>query len=249
MSGVYFERLKRQKQERTWYFAFFKSSQYSLPAWMRWCMRDNYTHVLAFSQVDNYVQVVDPVQCNIEVSIRIHPLGREHFLHADFIALDFMVRGADVVKIVYDVDATPTSHTLPNFFPGCVTIAKGLLGISEWIFTPWQFYQWLLENRGELLTEERLDMLYEAWFGHRLTPDERCNIFRQLRRNSPMVSRHNNAAKQQEQLLMQEQQRAQKQANVLAAENKRKSDAAYRQRLGRSSLINTSELGVQDTLG
>ena len=61
--------------------------------------------------------------------------------------------------------------------------------------------------------------------------------------------KNNNAAKDQAKRLEKERQAAQAEASRLQAENQRKADADYRRRLGRSSLIATSELGVQDQLG
>ena len=57
------------------------------------------------------------------------------------------------------------------------------------------------------------------------------------------------AMKEQSRRLQEERNRAQREADKLKAENKRKSDADYRRRLGRSSLISGSELGVSDKLG
>ena len=152
---------------------------------MEFCLRGNYNHVLAFCQSGPVVQVINPLGSHTEVSLRVHPQGIDYHLDAEFIAMDFTYFGADVVKLVWPVDASLTSHSLTNFFPGCVTMAKGLLGISEWVFTPWQFKQWLSENGGELLTEKRLAELETEWFGRELTQQEHANIFRQLRRNNP----------------------------------------------------------------
>jgi hypothetical protein len=173
--------LKAKTELKTWYFAFFKNPRQRLPAWIKFCMRENYSHVLAFSQIHNFVQVLDPVHSHLDVSLRIHPSGCHLPMPVDFIALDFALHGAEVVKITYPVDRTPTTITFTNLFPGCVTIAKGLLGISEWVFTPWQFHQWLLENGGELLTKEKQDLLLDQLVGCHLTSDERQNIFKYLK--------------------------------------------------------------------
>jgi hypothetical protein len=49
--------------------------------------------------------------------------------------------------------------------------------------------------------------------------------------------------------LKQQQEEAAAQAATTAAENQRLADANYRRRMGQTSLIATSELGVQDKLG
>lgn len=49
--------------------------------------------------------------------------------------------------------------------------------------------------------------------------------------------------------LKKEQERADKEAAALRAEREREADALRRRKLGRSSLIKTSELGVTDELG
>lgn len=211
-------------------------------------MRGNYTHVAAFSQIGNFVQVIDPIASKIEVQLRVHPLGPEAVLSADIIAIDFIAHGATVIKIDYDVDETLTSHHITNFFPGCVTICKGLLGVAEWVFTPWQFKQWLMDNGGELLDKDKQAQILAADIGRSLSETEQKEVFALLRKGSVMPKK-NNAAQQQQQRLSVQEQQAQQDAANLAAENKRKTDANQRALLGRTSLIRTSELGVNQTLG
>lgn len=217
---------------------------------MRYCVRHNFTHVVCFSQVDNYVQVIDPTVSCIEVSLRIHPAGCHLSLPVEFIALDFAAHGAEVVEIVYPVDKTHTLYRLTNFWPGCVTIAKGLLGIAEWVFTPYQFYRWLLENGGEVLTQEKQDALIDTLVGCHLTEEQRKNIFQQLR-GSEIMGGDGKAAKQQKQLIEQQRQQlaqaqaeAQKNAAQIDSQNKAQEDLRRRKLLGRTSLIGTTELGV-----
>jgi len=216
---------------------------------MEWLMRGNFTHVVAFAQVGNFVQVLDPIASRIEVQLRVHPLGCHQPLPADIVAIDFIAHGAEVVKISYPVDETLTSHDITNFFPGCVTICKGLLGVAEWVFTPWQFYQWLLGNGGEPLDKVRQDRILDQFEGCHLSEAERKNIFAILRKG-PVMPKENKAAKEQQKRLKQEEEAATKEANKLKTENKRKSDALQRQLLGRTSLIKSgSELGVTQQLG
>ena len=49
--------------------------------------------------------------------------------------------------------------------------------------------------------------------------------------------------------MKQQQDEAAAQAAATAAENKRVADANFRRRMGQSSLIMTSEIGVQDNIG
>ena len=153
-----------------------------MPGWMEWLMRGNFTHVLAFSKVDNFVQVIDPIHSHTEVGLRMHPMGPAHELHPDFIALDFALNGGTVVKITVHIDACHHSHSITNFFPGCVTLCKGLIGLSEWVFTPYQFYGWLLENGGEEYTPEKQDMILQALCGEKWSPDLKDSVFKLARR-------------------------------------------------------------------
>lgn len=56
-------------------------------------------------------------------------------------------------------------------------------------------------------------------------------------------------AKQQAKRLEEQRKAAEREAAKLRADNKKKADANYRRRLGRSMLVTTSELGVSDELG
>lgn len=145
-------------------------------------MRGNFTHVLAFSKVDNSVVVINPLHSHTSVDLRMHPEGCHLELHPDFIALDFAAHGGTVVKITRDVDQTFTSHAITNFFPGCVTMAKQLLGVAEWVFTPWQFYRWLLENGGELYSPEKQDAIIAQVTGCHPSEVRREQIFQYLRK-------------------------------------------------------------------
>jgi hypothetical protein len=248
--GVLKKRLARQVEEEvTWYFAFYKSGRISLPLWMEFCMRGQYTHVLAFAQSGNVVTVLDPIHSHINVGIRRHPAGWEHVMPVDFIALDFALFGGDVVKITRNVMKAHTSHDATNYFPGCVTMAKGLLGLSDWIFTPWQFYQWLLENGGVEYTQDVMDRALDELVGRELTPAEREEHYEQMRRGRSPMGKKDDAAKEQSKRMREQEQKAAAEANKLKAENKRKSDAERRRRMGMSSLIKTSGLGVTDELG
>ena len=71
----------------------------------------------------------------------------------------------------------------------------------------------------------------------------------QARRMAEMQQQQDALYEQQRQQLEAEQRRAQTQADQLDAENREKEAARRRRQLGRSSLINTSELGVTDKLG
>lgn len=143
-------------------------------------MRGGYTHVISFSQVDQFVQVLDPIHTHLAVSLRIHPEGVAHCLPVEVIALDFAAHGAEIVRITYPVDGVSTSHHLTNWFPGCVTIAKAVLGVADWVFTPGQWRDWLLEHGGEVFGEAAQAEAMDVLFGRTLSPDERRLIFAQL---------------------------------------------------------------------
>lgn len=249
--GVLKRRLARQVDEEvTWYFAFYKSGRVTLPLWMEWLMKGQYTHVLAFAQSGNVVTVLDPIHSHTNVGIRRHPLGWEHVLPVDFIALDFILFGGDVVKITRKVMKSQTSHDATNYFPGCVTMAKGLLGLSDWVFTPWQFYQWLLENGGVEYTQEVMDRALDELVGRELTAVERIETYEQIVEGRSLMGKpKKDAGKEQAKRLREQEARANSEAKALKAANARKSDTERRRRMGMSSLIKTSGLGVTDELG
>lgn len=208
--------------------------------------RGNFTHVLAFSAVEGlpFIQVIDPVRSFTDVRILYHPHGSHILLNPDVIALDFSCYGGRVVRLETFVSRRPRSHHLTNWFPGCVTVCKGLIGLADWVFTPWQFYRWLLEHGGVEYDSAHCEALFRGMTGAAFTP---ANLFRMW--GVGAMPKHDNAAAQQQQRLKDEEKRANAAAAAQEAENQRVADARRRQLLGQSSLITTSALGVQDTLG
>lgn len=217
-----------------------------MAGWQEWLMRGNFSHVLCFSQANNQVVMLDPVQSNMKVLVHNHPHGCHLPLYAEVIALDCSLNGGTVVRITMDVDKTPTSHAITNFFPGCVTIAKGLLGVSAWVFTPWQFYVWLLEHGGVLYDRALQEVVFEELTGCHLSEIQGSNIFRYL--GGQTVAKKD-ASKGTRDRLKDEESTAKAEASKLEEENRQRADARRRASLGRSSLITTSELGVVDKLG
>lgn len=63
------------------------------------------------------------------------------------------------------------------------------------------------------------------------------------------MGKKDSAAKDQAKRLEEERKRQEKERLRIERENKQKKDAARRRRLGRSSLVKTSELGVEEDLG
>jgi hypothetical protein len=139
-------------------------------------MRGGFVHVLAFAQVDNWVQVIDPVATHVQIELR-RAQDPAVIIPAELIALDFAYHGGTVVRIDFPISRTLTSHHLTNWFPGCVTLAKNLLGVAEWVFTPNQFYHWLLENGGQALSTEDYLEIETLHFGHPLSIAEQEMIF------------------------------------------------------------------------
>ncbi len=248
LAAKYFNRLKSQKVLRTWYFAFSRDGQGRVSWWLDLFMKGQFTHVLAFSAIDNHVLVVNPIQSNIEFVLNFNPAGCHLPMPVEVIALDFALHGHEVVKIDYAIDKEPTSHALTNFFPGCVTIAKGILGISDWIFTPWQFHQWLLDHGGELFTKDKQDAVLFERVGCHLSDLEDGNVFKSMRGKWAMSKNNTGTADQQARLQAEE---AQANADAAATEAKNARQVAMLQNglLGRTSLIGTSELGVTNKLG
>lgn len=180
----YYKKLQGKKKMVSWYFAFYKNDGWEPAWWLRLLNPGKYQHVVAFSQCDNLVAVIDPRESNTEILMHRHPEGYHLPLSADAIALDCCLRGADVVKIEYAIDKTPAAHSITNFFPGCVTIAKGVLGISDWVFTPWQFYCWLLDHGGIEYTSDKQDAIVETLVGCHLSDLQDVSVFKMLRGQS-----------------------------------------------------------------
>lgn len=117
----------------------------------------------------------------MEIMVLSNPQGCHLPFQAELFALDSALRGADVVRIDYAIDKTPTAHAITNFFPGCVTIAKGILGICDWVFTPWQFYCWLLDHGGVEYTKDKQDALTMELVGCHLVDLGDMSVFNKLR--------------------------------------------------------------------
>jgi hypothetical protein len=147
---------------------------------VRFVCRGGFHHVRFFSQMDNAVVLLDPVHSGLGVFQFSHPAGPDLPFTADLLALDCTLRGDTVVSITWPVSKESTSHHITNCFPGCVTLAKSVLGIADWVFTPSQFYRWLLENGGEEYTDARCDAIMREVFGRRLSKAEQRNVFARL---------------------------------------------------------------------
>ena len=148
-------RLSKRFDERDWYFAFFESSRRELPWYLFDFLKPGFKHVIAFSSTGLDVVVLDPIAKYLDVQVRSNPAGRHLSCPPDYIAADFFLNGASkVLKIRWKSLHTFTSHNVCNSYPGCVTLMKTLLGVANFVLTPWQFYNWLLENGGEEYTHE-----------------------------------------------------------------------------------------------
>lgn len=148
-------RLSKKVETKDWYFAFFDSNDRELPWYLSDVLKPGYKHVLAFSSTNNDVLVIDPIARFVDIQLRSNPMGRNYSCPPDFIAADFFLNGATkVLKIRWNADHAFTSHDISNCYPGCVTLMKSLLGVAVWVFTPWQFYNWLLDNGAEEYTHE-----------------------------------------------------------------------------------------------
>jgi hypothetical protein len=56
-----------------------------------------------------------------------------------------------VVRINYFVTCANRPHDVSRWYASCVNFCKDLLGLSAWqVFTPAQFYKWLLANGGKV---------------------------------------------------------------------------------------------------
>lgn len=156
--------VEAQGEVQTWYFAFFKKYNNRVPWWLKIFIHDNFTHVLAFAQSGDYaVTIIDPIHSNICVHLHYHPFGMEIPMPASYIAADFHQNGGVVVEYRAKVTKSGTSHHITNFFPGCVTIAKSLIGVAVWAFTPFQFYKYLLGTGGYELTTSECDILHREF--------------------------------------------------------------------------------------
>jgi hypothetical protein len=271
-----YQRRRKKIEWKTWYFVFVKEPPNQLTWWQRLFVGKSFSHVFAFSQVGPCVQILESTSYALEVMLWHHPDGMHLSLGADAVAAQFSVLGDTVLKIHYPVSRLKTVFSLANFSPGCVNISKNLLGIDDWVFTPNQFCQWLLENGAELYHDEKINQILDELAGYPLSVMAREQIKvawkegnimggggRAKAQQRAQQKASERAAQQLEQdraqaqqsLLLQQQQieesrrREQADADKIKAENQRQADLMKRQALGNYSLIGTSELGVQDSLG
>lgn len=114
---------------------------------------DPLTHVMCFTHVgEDRTIIYNPLYSGIVT----HVIDE----HADFVAAKFKRAGYDkVVKLIYNKQIRNISHSLSNTVPGCVTFAKLLIGSKDWIFTPSQFYHWLLRKGGIEISIEDADAI------------------------------------------------------------------------------------------
>lgn len=164
--------LAKRSEEKTWYFIFNDSGHNAfIPFWAQCVIKPgDFKHVFCCSQMDNNVIVLDSLASHIECNLYGHPSSRYLPLPVDTFVLNYWLDGYSVVKITYPVTKEPNLHDCTNFYPGCVTFCKGVLGISDWIFTPQHFYEWLLDNGGELLRIEYFDIICKEQYN--CTPEQ-----------------------------------------------------------------------------
>lgn len=151
-------RLKLKKQDREWFFVFFAGDE-RLPWYVKPFLTEGFEHVICFAQANYDVVVVDPTYRWLEAMIYSNPAGRHLVCPAEYIASDFYLQGGRVVRIKYPSDSSLTSHHFTQYFPGCVTIMKSILGVSPWCWTPFQFYRWLLENGGLEYSSDNIESI------------------------------------------------------------------------------------------
>jgi len=160
-SGMYLAGKIDKLEPNTWYFAFEtdNSSSNILPWYITLFMKkDSLAHILAFTHIgDEQTIIYNPVFSGL-----VTHLVNDH---ADVVAAKLKRGEYDkVVKLIYNKRIRSISHTVPNAVPGCVTFAKNLVGSSDWVFTPLQFYNWLIEKGGmDISQEDAIDILKEEY--------------------------------------------------------------------------------------
>jgi hypothetical protein len=144
-------RLKHQKEKCCWYFVFQQDDGY-LPWWARTFLSENYGHVFAISQAGPVTTEVNSKHSKLHIDVRYNEDNTP--LNVDMLAIAYKMEGYIVVRWDGYYTKDFTSHHWTNFCAGCVTVCKGLIGIAEPIFTPYQFFRYLVYNGGIVLTQE-----------------------------------------------------------------------------------------------
>ena len=146
--GIRSRRLRRVTEPREFYFVFTKGPRY-MPWYLRNRLKPGFGHVMALGQQGIYGILYDLCHKGFSNKFLKNPKGEPYVYPVEFMVAALYRDGAKVIRIEWELDARPTLYHITNFFPGCVTFAKQLLGVALWVFTPYQFYQWLLANGGE----------------------------------------------------------------------------------------------------
>lgn len=127
-------------------------------------------HCVVLSQMDFFVGCLQPTPERLEYRAYFHqvkPLNdflesekdRETLAAAHAVLLVPMdVRelakvwvglGWRIVRWKANVDSCGKIYHPSNTVPSCVSVVKAALGISAWVFTPKQLFNWLLRHGGE----------------------------------------------------------------------------------------------------
>jgi hypothetical protein len=127
-----------------WYVVFRRISPTKHPTmrFLKKVLHHNLQHVFALRTVHPHTVQIDYTGFNINTKIYDNQTADEvvncYFTHPKFL----------VVKYETDEKKCVSGFHIGNVVPGCVSIVKMALGISNYAITPYQLYRWLVLNGG-----------------------------------------------------------------------------------------------------
>lgn len=160
--------LPNGRYENEFYVAF--SDARELVWWMRLFVRDkNFGHCALIAPMNFVVGVIEPTQHQVKYHCYYHAVKPAGFLKDkdDVKTLEqanaFIVTPMDpldvakvwvglgwrVVRYKAVVDTGQKIYHPSNMVPSCVSLVKAMMGVTSWVITPKQLYNWLLKRGGE----------------------------------------------------------------------------------------------------
>lgn len=147
----------------------FSDAQY-LAWWMKpFARAKGFGHCVLLSQMGFVVGLIEPTPSHVRHHCYYHAVKPRDFLRdpRDAKTLEdanaFIVTPMDaaelaqvwrglgwrVVRYKATVDSKRKIYHPSNMVPSCVSLVKAMMGVTAWVFTPKQLYNWLLRHGGE----------------------------------------------------------------------------------------------------
>lgn len=140
---------------KEWYVVF-KRSEYNIPWWQKipllFSPRD-FWHVFLFAQSGQFIQLVETYNGNVDITIIADEDDPRKLVPAEGLALLYVEAGYHVVRIKLESNLKGFK-LLGNLVPSCVSVVKVVIGLANFVVTPYGLYKWLVENGGEIITSQ-----------------------------------------------------------------------------------------------